>query len=346
MKKTSALFCLIVLLLIVFSSSVASDSRGLSVVSKNASGNLERVKLYNKTFAVIIGIDRYKNLPPDRQLKNAVSDAKAVEGVLRHNYRFDKIVTLYNEQATRENIMKTLTSDIAQEAGEDDSLFIFWAGHGNQQKSRMGEVGYLIPYDGSANKIYRDVSMADIRDVISKTVPAKHIFYVMDACYSGLLADTRGIDTKPKRDLNYLESITKESVRQVLTAGSKDQESLDNGPGGHSVFTGRLIEALKTPGDYVTANEIQAMIREKVYQDARARNHEQTPRFGVLYGTGDYVFISATGQEVIEQKDSDNQAELGGMQNEYDEMNTNTESASFTSPTLGAEFVLFLPGHS
>jgi hypothetical protein len=58
----------------------------------------------------------------------------------------------------------------------------------------------------------------------------------MDACYSGLLTATRAIDNKPRRDLAYLKEITKERVRQVLTAGGKDQEVLDGGPKGHSVF--------------------------------------------------------------------------------------------------------------
>jgi Protein of unknown function (DUF1566) len=77
----------------------------------------------------------------------------------------------------------------------------------------------------------------------------------------------------------------------VLTAGGKGEEALDGGPNGHSVFTGRMIEILESTTDFITANELQASIREKVYSDARARNHTQTPGFGVLYGLGDFVFI-------------------------------------------------------
>jgi len=76
-----------------------------------------------------------------------------------------------------------------------------------------------------------------------------------------------------------------------LTAGGKDQEVLDGGSKGHSVFTGRLIEVLEATGDFITANEIQAIIKEKVYGDARARNHNQTPGYGTLYGSGDFVFV-------------------------------------------------------
>jgi uncharacterized caspase-like protein len=146
------------------------------------------------------GIDRYQNLPADRQLQNAVKDAKGVEEILRKNYQFDKIITLNNEQATKDRIMEVLTEELPAQMGRNDALFLFWAGHGNQEKSDYGEIGYLIPYDGASDKIRKNVTMAEIRDTISKKIPAKHVFYVMDACYSGLLT-TRSVDGKTRRDL-------------------------------------------------------------------------------------------------------------------------------------------------
>jgi len=88
-----------------------------------------------------------------------------------------------------------------------------------------------------------------------------------------------------------MKEITKERVRQVLTAGGKGQEVLDGGRNGHSVFTGRLIEILEAAGDYITANEIQAIIKEKVYGDALGRGLNQMPDFGRLSGSGDFVFV-------------------------------------------------------
>jgi hypothetical protein len=282
-----------VILFNIFLSSIsfAAETRGLSIVAKDSSsGRQGEVRLYNKSYAVIIGIDRYANLPAGRKLKNAVKDAKGVEDVLRKNYQFDKIITLHNDQATKDRIMEVLTEELPAQMGRDDALFLFWAGHGNQEKSEYGEIGYLIPYDGSTDKIRKNITMAEIRDTISKKIPAKHVFYVMDACYSGLLT-TRSVDGKTRRDLSYLKEITKESARQVLTAGGKGEEALDGGPKGHSVFTGRLIEILENAPDFITANELQASIKEKVHSDASARNHTQTPGFGALYGLGDFVFI-------------------------------------------------------
>jgi len=328
MSKNSAVFNIIrpYLILTAFIASIifvgcaarithAAETRGLRVIAKDPITNQTgEVKLYNKSYAVIIGIDRYKNLSPDRQLKNAVKDAKGVEATLRKQYRFDKIFILHDEQATRDNILRLLTSELPRTIGKDDALFLFWAGHGNQEKTDDGDLGYLIPFDGSSDGIFGNITMSQLKDDISRAIPAKHVFYAFDACYSGLLT-SRSVDKKVTRDLAYLKNITKERVRQVLTAGSKGQEALDGGPRGRSVFTGRLIEVLEATGDYITANEIQAILKEKVYQDARARGHEQTPGFGALYGNGDFVFVPN-----IEQKVQDNKAELAKMEAELKEL--------------------------
>ncbi len=292
----------VLLALALAATGLAAATRGIQVVAKDAAtGQSGEVQLYSKSYAVIIGIDRYANLPPDRQLSYAVHDAQGVEEVLRKNYRFDAIHTLYDADATKEKILKLLTSDLPRAMGPEDSLFVFWAGHGNQESTAYGEIGYLIPHDGSSDAIYKNITMAEIRDTISKTLPAKHVFYVMDACYSGLLT-TRSVDPKISRDLAYLREITKEPVRQVLTAGGKDQEVLDGGPKGHSVFTGRLIEVLEARGDFITANEIQAILKEKVFGDAKGRGHTQTPSFGALSGSGDYVFVPSAEYKLAERK--------------------------------------------
>jgi formylglycine-generating enzyme required for sulfatase activity len=293
-------------------SAQAAETRALKIIATDsATKQTGEVTLYNKSVAVIIGIDQYANLPADKQLTYAVKDAKGVADVLKRQYKFDKIITLYNKEATRDRILDLLTEELPAQLGEQDALFIFWAGHGNQESSREGDLGYLIPYDGDIKKIRTNVSMIEIRDTVSKKIPAKHIFYVMDACYSGMLTDTRSVDKTPRRDLAYLQDITKERVRQVLTAGGKNQEVLDGGNNGHSVFTGRLIELLERTGDFITANEIQAIIKEKVNGDARARNHNQTPSYGTLYGTGDFVFIPS-----LEQKVADNKAEIAKLEAE------------------------------
>ncbi|MDO9068797.1 MAG: caspase family protein [Deltaproteobacteria bacterium] len=183
---------------------------------------------------------------------------------------------MYDEKATRKNIVELFRDELAEKVAEDDAVFVFWAGHGTQQESsRFGELGYLIPYDGSWKKHSSNLSMETLKSEISKSLKARHVFYVMDACYGGLMADKRNINQKTLRDLKALQQIAKEDVRQVLTAGSKGEQVLD-GTNGHSVFTWRLIEALEAAGDFITANEIQAIITRNVASDALKSDLKQT----------------------------------------------------------------------
>jgi formylglycine-generating enzyme required for sulfatase activity len=302
--------------------SFAAETRGLAVIAKDPVTNQSgEVKLYNKSYAVIIGIDTYPALPRDRQLKNAVNDAKGVEQVLTKNYRFDKIIHLYNQEATKDRILEVLTEELPAIMGDQDSLFLFWAGHGNQEQGAQGkEIGYLVPYDGEIGKIRKNLTMTELRDTVSTKLPAKHVFYVMDACYGGLLASTRAVDSKSRRDLAYLKEITRENVRQVLTAGGKGEEVLDGGYKGHSVFTGRLVEALEAAGDFITANEIQTILREKVYGDSKTMGHgrTQTPAFGTLSGSGDFVFIPN-----LQQRLADSQTEEEKLRTELKTLEDN-----------------------
>ncbi len=312
---------MLILLCIIFSIGVApviassqTNTRGISVVSSDqTTGEQKEITLYNKSYAVIIGIDQYKNLPFDKQLSYAVKDAKGIETTLKKHFKFDKIITLYNKEATKDNIMKVLSGDLSK-ISEEDSVFIFWAGHGYTEKTSYGDLGYLLPFDGTfeQSQLYKNISMTTLKDDISKRIPAKHVFYVMDACYSGLLVATRGSEErKTLRNLGYLQEITREKVRQVLTAGSKDQQVLDGGPMGHSVFTGRFIEALENTDDFITATELSSLVKEKVYSDAGSRSHVQTPKYGELFGLGDYVFVPS-----LERKVEDTQTRLAALQAE------------------------------
>ena len=285
--------------------------RGVSVVSINSKNKWEEIHFYDKTYAVIIGIDKYKSLPSDQHLSYAISDAKAVERLLRNKFLFNKIFTLYNEQATKNNILGLLLNKLSK-VSKNDAVFVFFAGHGGQEKTDFGDIGFIIPYDGNFEDMRTVISMTAIRDDISKRIKAKHVFYVMDSCYSGILVSKRSATSvKTRRSIDYLKQIAREPVRQVLTAGSANQKVMDGGPEGHSVFTGRLLEIFNDANDYITANEISSIIKEKVFSDAKARGHIQTPKSGELFGLGDFIFMPSITKKIGNIKD-----QIAGLENE------------------------------
>lgn len=129
-------FMRIIALLLVFSTpSFAAVTRGLRVVAKDpATNQSSEVKLYNKSYAVVIGIDKYPNLPPGSQLHNAVKDARGVEEALKKNYRFDKIYSLHNEQATKDLILELLTEELPAQMGKKTRSFSSGQGMATRKK--------------------------------------------------------------------------------------------------------------------------------------------------------------------------------------------------------------------
>jgi len=284
--------------------------RGIAIVAEDTTSNQWiEIPLYTKTYAVIIGIDRYPSLSHDNQLSYAVSDAKAVENLIKNKFVFNKIYSLYNEQATKNNILDILLNKMSK-ISENDAVFVFFAGHGGEEETNFGPIGYIVPYDGDFLDMRKVISMTTIRDDISKRIKAKHVFYVMDACYSGILVTTRGNKRKINREIDYLKQLASEPVRQVLTAGSADQKVLDGGPFGHSVFTGRFLEILDKSNDYITASEICSVVKERVFSDAKSQGYIQTPKSGELFGLGDFIFMPSFTKQIGSIQDQIKQLEF------------------------------------
>ena len=111
----------------------------------------EELLLYKKSWAVIIGINKYENI---RKLNYAVQDADSIRSMLISEYLFPEsnIKMLTDDQATKEAIRESIY-DVIQKADEDDQILIFFAGHGETYSLPSGgEMGYLIPVDGEPTK--------------------------------------------------------------------------------------------------------------------------------------------------------------------------------------------------
>lgn len=251
----------------------------------------EKPQLYSNSWAVVIGINQYQHWA---KLDYAVNDARSIAQTLEVDFGFapERIIQLYDEKATRNNIAEVLGHRLADpnKVGRNDRVFIFYAGHGATRSLPSGKhLGYLIPVDASVDGFtVQGISMSEIGDY-SDLIPAKHVYFVMDSCYSGLALTRSG---KASHAYNYLEHITKRQARQILTAGGADQEVADGGPNGHSVFTWALLQALDGKADtdgngYLTASEIGTYVSPVVASYA-----PQTPAFGNLLGNqgGDFVF--------------------------------------------------------
>ncbi len=251
--------------------------------------------IYDNSWALIIGIDEYENV---HNLQYAVKDAESMQAILIENFEFPKenVKLLINDQATYQNIRRQF-SEISKSAEENDRVLIFFSGHGETAVlPEGGEKGYLIPHEGDLDDLYLTaISMDDLKQtaLMSK---AKHILYLVDACYSGLATvGSKSLDahTTP----NYIEKITRNKARQIITAGGRGEQVIEKSEWGHSAFTMNLIRGLKdrnadSNGDNViTARELGLFLSEKVTIDSE---NQQTPQYGRMTSQeGEFIFINS-----------------------------------------------------
>ncbi len=258
--------------------------RGIKIVAKLEEDSGKAVGSFR---ALVIGIDNYldSNIP---DLKTATNDAREVALVLKRDYGFSKISILLNEKANESNVIKALRA-LVRESREDDSVFIYYAGHGELDK--LTRAGYWVPQNAKAGDSTTYIDNAIIQRYI-KAIPARHVLLVSDSCFSGsLFGETR--DLPPLIEDNYYATLYKERSRWGLTSGNLTPVT-DRGFKRHSIFAYQFLKALKyNEQPYLTPREIYQKIGPIV-----RNNSEQMPISKPIINTGDeggeFIFIKTT----------------------------------------------------
>ena len=280
--------------------------------------------IYDDSWALIIGINDYENVP---DLHYAVEDALAIKNMLINEFNFSRnnVRVLIDKEASQSNINKEM-SKLLKSAGVNDRVVFYFAGHGETEELGLEEVatGFLMPSDADVENLYFSaIPMEDLRSV-SKFSKAKHMLFLVDACYSGLAAvNTRGLSTNSP---NYIVKITQENARQIITAGQKDEKVLEKDEWEHSAFTKNLISGLKDKkansngDDFITGSELGFYLQEKVSLDTE---NSQTPQVKRLTThEGEMIFLSKS--EKTTQK-TDYELDLKKLILELEQLKVNQE---------------------
>ncbi len=283
--------------------------RGIGLRTKTGGGS----SFFKRSWALIIGINEYVKA---NKLRYAVNDAEAVANLLIKKYGFGSkyVIKLYDSEATKNNILKAFER-LIKETFEDDRVFVFFAGHGITMPLPEGkERGYILPVDADPSQPVLTAISTDQLNEIAEAIPAKHLYFVMDACYGGLIF-ARSQPTIAADAVSFVEIVSKRRARQALTAGGRDQPVFDTGPGGHSVFTFHFIKGLDEgfadldKNGIITASEIASYILPRVTSESKG---QQTPQYGILVGDrgGEFVFIPRMRVSMLEVKSEPEGADI------------------------------------
>lgn len=253
---------------------------------------------YKNSWALVIGINEYKYVNP---LGYARHDAEAIADILIAKFEFptENVIKLIDGQATKEAILSSYLQFSKCHVDVDDRILVFFAGHGHTLSGNRKDVGCLIPVDGRMD----DISTFIRWDELTRNadlIRAKHVFFIMDACFSGL-AITRSL---PQGSARYLNNMLQRYSRQVLTAGKANEVVADaDGPiPEHSIFTGHLLQALsggiESTSGIINANSVMSYVANKVSTDQYSN---QSPHYGYFEGDGDFIFLVPVKDDAVQE---------------------------------------------
>lgn len=230
-----------------------------------------------RSYAIVMGVGAYANLPKELHLAYSERDADSLYSVLISleggNFRSENVKKLLGPKATLANLKRELEEWLPRVAQENDRVFIYFAGHGFVHQGK----GYLAPYDFDMNNIAGSgYPMEELARVVGKTVKAKWKVLLTDSCHSGFVTN----ETRAENLNNLWQNLDKNMFS--LTA-SRDAERSFESPdfgGGHGVFTYYVVKGMEGEADddrdgQVTAVEITEYVRKNVREATRGK---QTPR--------------------------------------------------------------------
>ncbi len=271
----------------------------------------ENLRRKGVAYLLAIGVNRYANA--QYNLKYAVADAQDFAAEFKRqqttlgNYERVETITLNDEQATKDHLLKVL-HDLAGKSEPEDAVVIYFAGHGTAQRNQF----FLIPHDlGYAGdraqldeKSLQGILAHSISDgeleLALESVDAGQLLLVIDACNSGQALEA---EEKRRGPMNSrgLAQLAYEKGMYILTAAQSYQAAQETARLGHGFLTYSLVEeGLKTKIadraptdgkvmlrewlDFAT-ERVPAMQREEIEQQRKqGRQLQQLTNFGVSAG--------------------------------------------------------------
>jgi hypothetical protein len=245
---------------------------------------ITRDKERGDVWAAVIGINEYPNA---RNLKYAVNDALAFKHYLKNYIGLaeDHIFFLSNQNATRDNIQSLLGTKLKRKASKEDTVIIFYAGHGAVETDPTNPDGdgfekYLLPYDADLNDLYTtSISMDEVRKIFTR-IRADRLIFIADTCYSGASGGRSMMASKTRANLSdkFYERIAKGKGRVIISSCSANEVSKEDDNLQHGIFSYYMLEGLKGRADQdgdgiITVSELFSYISRKVPQASGQDQH-------------------------------------------------------------------------
>jgi hypothetical protein len=185
-----------------------------------------------RKLALLVGINQYQHDPLD----GCVNDVRMQEMLLVHRFGFNPkdIVTLTDQQATRQGILEAFENHLINQAKPGDVAVFHYSGHGSRvldpnpiplkspiidvDNKSVGLNGTLVPVDSSYPLDYLKTGGV-VNDIMGHTlfllmsaIKTENFTAILDSCFSGLT--TRDYKVRSREGGEKVKILPQEKVEQ------------------------------------------------------------------------------------------------------------------------------------
>jgi len=195
----------------------------------------------------------------------------------------DQVVLIPDAEATADNILR-LVSEIAGKASADDILIVYFGGHGETSGD-----DFILRTGPRAADGDCGITGAQLAAALSRTL-ARGVLVILDCCGGGGFAE---------RAPEFFYRLAESDFRLLVSASRAGQSSWELESGG-SLFTGRLLRALRGrdslgAGGSIYFSDLFDYLHAGVLNDAKAAfggEREQTPTFAGSHASDPLLFMN------------------------------------------------------
>jgi WD40 repeat protein len=219
-----------------------------------------------------IGINKYQN--EAYNLNYAQPDARSFVTKLNEKGKrlFKNInkIEIYDEEATRENIMLAFKT-VSSYAKPEDVFLFYYAGHGTIDEENNDEY-YIVPtnitklYGDPEQLVKKGISATELRQMLTQVKSQKQVI-LMDACHSGGAVKSLSVRAAATDEKAIIQLARSSGVVMIASSGTK-QYATEFEELKHGVFTYALLEALDGLADTgdkkITVNELKFYMEDRV----------------------------------------------------------------------------------
>jgi hypothetical protein len=213
-----------------------------------------------KGYALVVAVSNYRNIKslPAAVLNDANDLASTLTSPAHCGYSPANMRVLLDAEASLKNVQDGLAW-LASVAGSEDSVVVFFSGHGTRLSDSGSIESALLPVDTEPGRL-RETSLpeGELSSAL-KAIRSARLLILLDACHSGGSVSLKGVNVPEVIETGFDDKSLAhlaEGVGRVVIASSRSTEtSLVFTGARNSVFTQHLLEAFRgeasTSGDGV-----------------------------------------------------------------------------------------------